>query len=300
MNKKFMRGQVWLREDPEYKDPTSRIQDGFRPVVIFSSDYGNKSSNLVNVIPLTAEYKPDLAINIVFYLGSRRNTALCNQLYPIDKHKLIKLIGIVPSSVMDNIEIGVLTANQMTRYISQSQQDNQMSKLFNQFKNLVDTMIDIKLNEFKSTLYNPEQDIKELQSNMNNIIKSGISSGQSVHNNNNIEKIVDTDNTELSGSVMIDALNKAKVYESVREDNPTINESNNKLNSSPRERERKKSSSKRSQWDIEKCKQYLKDRDTMKAKDIMKKYDLSDIKRVYMYSSYCRTKLNKAGVNYDR
>lgn len=291
MNKTFRRGQVWFKV--EAPDTSTRVQSGSRPVLIFSSDSGNTTSDVVSVIPLTSETKPDIDINVVFHGNGKRQTALCNMLGPCDKSKLTRYLFSVSDSVMENIEHGVLIANQMKRYISK--EDSDMYQLFNQFKSLIDGMVLQKFNEIISNSVGKQkqQDIRISElSNEIEKLKQRLSCTQTQNKNNKGYKSLDSSrNSEAIGSdTMRNALAKALSVPIADDDSVEDKSHIDKV---------KKPKSNRRVWTLEKCKQYVEDKLKLPASEIVEKYNLDTTMQVSQYYSYCRTKLNKAGIDYE-
>ena len=289
--KTYRRGEVWYKVDTI--DQSSRVQSGSRPVLIFSSDDGNNTSDVVSVIPLTSEYKPDIDINIVFKANSKRQTALCNMLGPCDKSKLVKYMFTVSDSVMERIEHGVLIANQMNHYITDNS-GSDMFKLFSQFKSLVDGMVLQKFNELmKSTIDKQNSKISEMSNSFDKLKTKSTQTERSKENNDSSLHHTDT----VGANTMKNAL--AKVFPDLSKDD----EAKDKLSEQPQKEVKRrkyiKKSSTRKVWTIDLCKQFVEDKMRMPAVEMVKKYDLVDAASVSKSYTYCRSKLNKAGIDYE-
>ena len=79
---RFIRGQVWWYKGEETKSIRG-IQQGTRPVLIVSNNKGNKHSPIVQIVPCTTAYKPNLPTHFNLYINGRRNTLLCEQVKTI-------------------------------------------------------------------------------------------------------------------------------------------------------------------------------------------------------------------------
>ena len=123
---RYIRGSVWYAVgddvlENKYKS-NSRVQKGNRYVIIFSSDEGNVSSDIVSVIPCSTQIQKKLSINVpVKGYDGKDQIALCNMLMPIDKSQLIEYKYTLSSDVMKEVEKGVLIANEMKCYIKNSE-----------------------------------------------------------------------------------------------------------------------------------------------------------------------------------
>lgn len=283
MNRSFKRGQVWFKNESMNTD--SRVQSGSRPVLIFSSDDGNNTSDVVSVIPLTLEFKPDIEINVVFKGNGKRQTALCNMLGPCDKSKLTKYLFTVSDSVMERIEHGVLIANQMNYYITDNS-GSDMFKLFSQFKLLVDGMVMQKFNELMSgALDRQNNEIENLKRQLSQLSQD-VSRGQTtkevsskpIHHTESVGVNMMKNALELAGFNAYSDTKESRKVEEVKQP---------------------KTRSTRKVWDVNTCKEFVSDKLKLTSSEMMKKYNLSNSVKVSQYYSYCRTKLNKLGIDYE-
>lgn len=106
------RGDIYLFNLDRYRPVDTQLERGTnRPVVVISSEAGNKSSNLVNVVPFTTKLK-SLAINVgVKPLRPGLDTqVLCNQIYTVQKKDLGKHIGCLDEEDLANVDRGILIA----------------------------------------------------------------------------------------------------------------------------------------------------------------------------------------------
>lgn len=87
-------GEIYYAKLPIHVN--SRIQQGIRPVLIVSNDKNNYFSTVISVIPLTSsEAKHNLPthVNIIGYGLSKPSIALCEQIMPLDKNRLLEKVG---------------------------------------------------------------------------------------------------------------------------------------------------------------------------------------------------------------
>lgn len=100
-------GDVWFAK---FRQDES-IQGGIRPCIIKSNDKNNIYSPNVSVIPLTTKNKKYIPTHITIYPTIEnglieKSIALCENIIPIPKSRLIKKIGFVNEIVIQNLDIG--------------------------------------------------------------------------------------------------------------------------------------------------------------------------------------------------
>lgn len=81
----------------------SSVQQGIRPVLVVSNNKNNYYSTVISVVPLTSsKHKHDLPthVNINGYGLPKPSIALCEQVMPLDKHRILEKVGEI-----DNQEI---------------------------------------------------------------------------------------------------------------------------------------------------------------------------------------------------
>lgn len=100
----YARGQIWNRTNDKAEEGRSVIKKR-RPVLIVSNNVGNFFSGVVTVVPLTtSERSSSLDTQVEFLLNSKRNWALCEQLYCTSKDNLGSYIGTVSTAKMREID----------------------------------------------------------------------------------------------------------------------------------------------------------------------------------------------------
>ena len=98
-----MATMVVKRGDIFYADLSPVIgseQGGIRPVIIIQNDIGNKYSSVLLVVYFTRQHKKALPTH-VYVRG--HGTALCEQIFTIDKTRLLQKKGECRDSDMDRI-----------------------------------------------------------------------------------------------------------------------------------------------------------------------------------------------------
>ena len=86
--------EIWVAELPSL--PESHIQRGRRPVIIVSNGHANAHSPVVTVVPLTSRPKKSIIpthVAIRNWSLDKTSLALCEQVMPLDKHRLLRRVG---------------------------------------------------------------------------------------------------------------------------------------------------------------------------------------------------------------
>lgn len=323
----FMRGQVWYRNNHS-NGKTSSIQEGERPVLIFSNNYGNASSSFVNVIPLTSEHKPSMPINVIIKnLSGYTQVALCNQLYPCDKDELRDYQYTVSDLTMSRIEKGVMIANGLDKYIK----NVDISYSFDQLKSVIEGIVESRVSEILKDRKRNESAVTPdvINSMVDRLVEeSNCQPNEDAHIDKRINEEISRRNKELNrelsaeeiasfgendkssnsigSSIMKDALKHIKIDS--REPKPKSNcKPSQYITSHPpitrtqkvHEMHRKEESDlkkkqKKNKWTLDVCKQFCEDKDILSASEMVIKYNLKDIKQVCQYYYYCKGKLNKS------
>lgn len=83
------------------------IQYGIRPALIYSNDNANKYSPIIHVIPFTSAKKKMIPTHILFddkaarlYGLKKSSTLLAEQIMPLNKNRVIEIIGHINSQVI--------------------------------------------------------------------------------------------------------------------------------------------------------------------------------------------------------
>lgn len=98
---KFLRGDVWYYE-PSIKTETEGIISGNRPVLIISNNKFNKYSPVVNVLPITSQYKSSpVHIDITIKYKSQIQ---CEQICTINKCDLKEFVTKISERKMQEVD----------------------------------------------------------------------------------------------------------------------------------------------------------------------------------------------------
>jgi mRNA interferase MazF len=113
------RGEVWWAD---LAPRSGSEQRGRRPVVVISSDAFNAvaSWRSVVVVPLATSERQlrtgPSAIAVPAHAAQlpSASVALCHQITTLDRSKLVEALGVLPSSVLREVERGVMAALDIT------------------------------------------------------------------------------------------------------------------------------------------------------------------------------------------
>ena len=117
MNGAFYRGEVY------YVRPTGTEvgceQRAGRPGIIVSCNQNNKNSSVVEVVYLTTREKKPMPTHI--RIGDTAkihdSTAICEQIFTVDKLRLDECLGTLSAEEMDNINLGLIAGLGLDNYI---------------------------------------------------------------------------------------------------------------------------------------------------------------------------------------
>ncbi len=113
------RGEVWWAD---LAPRSGSEQRGRRPVIVMSSDAFNAvpSWRSVVVVPLTASERQlrigPSAIAVPAHAAQlpSASVALCHQITTLDRANLVEAVGVLPASVLREVERGVMAALDIT------------------------------------------------------------------------------------------------------------------------------------------------------------------------------------------
>lgn len=103
ISKIVRRGDIWMAD--LRIGAVGSEQGKIRPVLVVQNNIGNKHSPTVTVVPLTSRTKNNLPTHVILNepcLPSR-SIALVEQIRTIDKSRLIRHIGRISKSIMNQI-----------------------------------------------------------------------------------------------------------------------------------------------------------------------------------------------------
>ena len=103
-------GEIYLAKLPV--QPDSSIQQGLRPVLVVSNDKNNFFSSVVTIVPLTTSFtKHRLPTHVIIdgFGLYKPSTALCEQIMPLDKQRLLFKIGTIDNqNTIDSLQAAMM------------------------------------------------------------------------------------------------------------------------------------------------------------------------------------------------
>ena len=209
---RYIRGSVWYAVGDDVLDnkhkSNSRVQKGNRYVIIFSSDEGNVSSDIVSVIPCSTQIQKKLSINVpVKGYDGKDQIALCNMLMPIDKSQLIEYKYTLSSDVMKEVEKGVLIANEMKCYIKNSE----AAYTFDQLKSVINTIVSNRVETILKKRSEQKIDVSDIHNLIDTLCEqSGIDSLQKNHTDDNGKEPSEIDNHHIEENSLRERKNEGR------------------------------------------------------------------------------------------
>lgn len=103
ISKMVRRGDIWMAD--LRAGVIGSEQGEVRPVLVVQNNIGNKHSPTVTIIPLTSKRKNNLPTHVILNEPCLpiRSIALVEQIRTIDKSRLIRYIGRISESIMNQI-----------------------------------------------------------------------------------------------------------------------------------------------------------------------------------------------------
>lgn len=100
------RGEVYYVEKGNTSSTGSEIWSN-RHAVIVSSNHVNKLSNVVEVVYITTRFKSDRLTHVDISTDRTHRIALCEQIVPIDKSRIVEYKGKLSEDQMLRIDKGI-------------------------------------------------------------------------------------------------------------------------------------------------------------------------------------------------
>ena len=103
-----MRGAVFFVKMPEHKVSHNSCERGYRPVVVVSSNTGNRTSDIAMVCPITTKIKKlSCNVDIAWSMDGRPSQVLCNQIVTIPKSELAYKRGHITLEEQKRVDIAM-------------------------------------------------------------------------------------------------------------------------------------------------------------------------------------------------
>ena len=112
MENNVSRGDVYMVQMPVQDNTIPHsVEQGYRPVVVVSSEVGCRTSGIVMVCPITIKIKK-LSCNVdtSWTSNGRKSQILCNQIVTMPKAQMVNYKGFVPKEEMRNVNIAMLVS----------------------------------------------------------------------------------------------------------------------------------------------------------------------------------------------
>lgn len=276
------------------------VLHGNRPVLIISSDMGNRTSTVVTVLKITsADARSSRSINVGFINSDgETNVILCNQITTIDKSNLLEYMYTLSDDIIAEVEKSIDIS------LGRHREDID-TKIDNIYTILEDLKV-FKANQYHNTskdeefISNVAGQLKELYINMAKYhdssvedVKKNLISLSEANVKTRLNLNVPTDNDSKTDNVSIGSTNDKSEHMFVTKDMIINDTSNVSESHTKRKRSPNKSNKPKGYWTEERIKSFIEDKKTMTVEDWMTKYEYTDrqaiMKAYYTYSS----KLNK-------
>lgn len=104
-----MRGTIYFVTLPGYDDVIHSCEQGYRPVVVVSSEVGNRTNNIAMVCPITTKIKKlSCNVNIEWNVNGKQSQVLCNQIMTIPQAYLTRRVGKITPTEQRQVDIAML------------------------------------------------------------------------------------------------------------------------------------------------------------------------------------------------
>lgn len=121
MNGCFYRGEIYyvLYDDSS----VGSEQRSGRPGIIVSNDQNNRYASTLEIVYLTTKEKKPLPTHVHIEASRIPSTALCEQIFTVDKSRIGDYIGKLTSEEMNEIETGILISLGLNAYLTAANED---------------------------------------------------------------------------------------------------------------------------------------------------------------------------------
>lgn len=276
---RYKRGQIWMYADSNPTTFKPGVQRSDRPILIFSNDKGNESSESIIALMITSNStKGGYSVNVPFKnIHGETNVVLCNQIQTVSKSDLRRYVCTVSDSILAQVE----KAHAIAVGTPATEVETKIDKIYT----ILEDLSVIKSNSLHNTSTD-ETVIADVACELQKIYSK-------------MARYHDATVLDLKSSISSLSDNNAKLRMGLISSNEGENSSPAQLstesstsspssiNAAPR-----KSSNKRKPcgyWTSERIDEFLRDKHSMSLQDWMKKYDYtskkSAMKAYYAYTS---------------
>lgn len=116
MNGTFFRGEVYYVL-PNGSEVGSETHSG-RPTIIVSNNQNNKNSPTVEIVYLTTREKKSLPTHVFISTAHLPSTAICEQIFTVDKTRLGVYSGKLTEREMKDVELAMMVSLGLDNYLS--------------------------------------------------------------------------------------------------------------------------------------------------------------------------------------
>lgn len=119
MNGMFYRGEVYYVL-PDGNEVGSEQHSG-RPAIIVSNNQNNKNAATVEIVYLTTREKKALLTHVCISTAQLPSTAICEQIFTVDKTRLGSYSGKLTEREMKDVELAMMVSLGLDNYLSKPQ-----------------------------------------------------------------------------------------------------------------------------------------------------------------------------------
>jgi mRNA interferase MazF len=271
---RYKRGTIWFCKDDEYENKNLRagynthVQSNTRPVLIVSSDHGNKHSPIVNVVPLTtADKRSSVAVPLVAEDGTL-SCILCNQIKTIDAKQLYKYMATVDDETMAEVEKTINYCLGISSRIEKSLSD---------LENMVENITKMKFKE-----------LSEDRADFDNIVEKLVKSLESTYGDLMGQYIANVNSASKRIKKAAPELDKTSVVQETE---------NEDSESTPKKRNYTSSNKPKGYWTLERKAEYVSDYESHTIQWMMDNYEIGTEEQAKRRYYACRHDLKKANKN---
>lgn len=116
MNGMFYRGEVYYVL-PDGNEVGSEQHSG-RPAIIVSNNQNNKNAATVEIVYLTTREKKALLTHVCISTAQLPSTAICEQIFTVDKTRLGSYSGKLTEREMKDVELAMMVSLGLDNYLS--------------------------------------------------------------------------------------------------------------------------------------------------------------------------------------
>lgn len=103
-----MRGSIYFTNMPKQNVTTHSCQSGRRPVLVVSSNIGNRTNSVVMVCPMTTKIKHlSCNVDVEWTCDGRPSQVLCNQIMTMPKDELQQYCGHITLEEQKRVDIAM-------------------------------------------------------------------------------------------------------------------------------------------------------------------------------------------------